>query len=270
MSWNAAGGADSYRLQVATSPSFSGPIIDQSEITETSFAVSGLLNNTGYFWRENATNEGSTSDWSTTRQFTTIIAPPAAPILTSPADSATGISTNPTLVWNPSDGATSYGLQVSTLSNFSTTVIDESEVTTNSFQVTGLEDSTQYFWRVKATNEGGTSDWSTVWSFKTESPTSVEQKSNEIPNDFRLGQNYPNPFNPATTIEFDLPKAGFVTLKVYNALGKEVVTLVSRNLPAGKYSTQLAASNLASGVYLYRLQSASFVQTKKMLACALS
>jgi len=128
-----------------------------------------------------------------------------------------------------------------------------------------LDDTTTYFWHVKAMNEGGTSAWSEVWSFTTGLVTSVEQVSSDIPNDFRLSQNYPNPFNPTTTIEFDLPKAGFVTLKIYNILGEEVVKLVAKNLQAGKYSTQLDASNLASGVNLYRLQSGSFMQTKKMI-----
>ncbi len=264
LTWHAASGASSYQLQVSTSPSFSDPFLVQDKITETSFTVSGLLNNTRYYWRVNAMNEGGTSDWSTIWQFTTIVAPPAAPILNSPPDSATGISVNPTLVWNPSDGASSYRLQVATISDFVTTIIDESAITTNSFQATGLENSTQYFWRINATNEGGTSDWSTVWSFVTDFPTSVEQISREIPNNFKLGQNYPNPFNPTTTIDFDLPKAGFVTLKVYNTIGQEVVTLVSKSLQAGKYSAVLNASNLATGAYLYKLQFGSLLQIKKM------
>ena len=135
----------------------------------------------------------------------------------------------------------------------------------NSFQVTGFANNTDYFWRVNATNEGGTSDWSNAWSFTTQSPTSVEQISGATPDDFRLGQNYPNPFNPTTRINFDLPKAGFVILKVYNQLGEEVVLLVSENLQGGKYTVHFDASNLASGFYLYRLQSGSFIQTRKML-----
>ncbi|MHC4321629.1 MAG: T9SS type A sorting domain-containing protein, partial [Planctomycetota bacterium] len=87
----------------------------------------------------------------------------------------------------------------------------------------------------------------------------------ELPWEFELSQNYPNPFNPSTTIEFDLPKTSKVTLKIFNILGEEVATLVSDRLSAGSYSYEWDASNLASGVYLYRLEAGDFVQTKKMI-----
>jgi hypothetical protein len=97
-------------------------------------------------------------------------------------------------------------------------------------------------------------------------PTAVEsQPSAEIPQTFALQQNYPNPFNPSTAIEFALPKASFVTLKVYDLLGNEVATLVAEKLPAGEHRRVWEASGLASGVYLYRLQAADFVQTKKLI-----
>jgi hypothetical protein len=78
-------------------------------------------------------------------------------------------------------------------------------------------------------------------------------QSNERPENFNLAQNYPNPFNPTTTIQFDLPKISEVSLKVFNILGEKVTTLVSDKLSAGSYSYEWDASNLASGVYLYRL-----------------
>ncbi|UCF64434.1 MAG: T9SS type A sorting domain-containing protein [bacterium] len=80
-----------------------------------------------------------------------------------------------------------------------------------------------------------------------------------------LQQNYPNPFNPTTTIEFDLAKTSEVSLKVFNILGEEVFTLVSDRLSAGSYSYDWDASNLASGVYLYRLQAGDYVETRKMV-----
>jgi len=83
--------------------------------------------------------------------------------------------------------------------------------------------------------------------------------------DFVLKQNYPNPFNPVTTIPFRLPSKSVVSLKVFNALGREVVVLLSEELPAGTYSRQWNATGLASGVYYYRLQAGSFVETRKLL-----
>ena len=113
-------------------------------------------------------------------------------------------------------------------------------------------------------NAAGSSPWSTVRKFTTEQVTSVETGS-EIPSGFRLGQNYPNPFNPTTNIAFDLPKSEYVSLKVYTLLGTEVAILVSENLPAGKYTIKFDASNLSSGLFFYKLQTSSFVETRKML-----
>jgi hypothetical protein len=81
---------------------------------------------------------------------------------------------------------------------------------------------------------------------------------------FRLS-NYPNPFNPSTNVSFYLPKAGNVTLKIYDLLGREVATLVDDNLNAGSYSVEWNAANYSSGIYLYKLKSADFSETKKML-----
>lgn len=87
----------------------------------------------------------------------------------------------------------------------------------------------------------------------------------EIPLTFELDQNYPNPFNPATTIEYSLPQASDVTLTVYNVLGQQVALLVDQSQAAGRYNVRFNASNLASGMYLYRLSTGDFVQTKSML-----
>jgi len=80
-----------------------------------------------------------------------------------------------------------------------------------------------------------------------------------------LGQNYPNPFNPVTTISFGFPTQSFVSLRVFDALGKEVSNLLSEQLSAGTYVRQWNAAGLASGVYFYRLQAGPFVDVKKLV-----
>ena len=85
------------------------------------------------------------------------------------------------------------------------------------------------------------------------------------PAEFALQQNYPNPANPSTTIEFDLPKSSQVTLKIYNILGEEVAILVSGQLAAGSYTYEWDGSNVASGVYLYRLETEGYIETRKMI-----
>jgi hypothetical protein len=92
----------------------------------------------------------------------------------------------------------------------------------------------------------------------------VEIQEN-VPTEFSLSQNYPNPFNPTTTIEFALPCSEHVTLTILNLMGQEIVTLLSGEFPQGYHKYQWTASGLSSGVYLYRLQTASFVQTRRLV-----
>ena len=87
----------------------------------------------------------------------------------------------------------------------------------------------------------------------------------EIPNYYSLNQNYPNPFNPTTTIKYGIPKTGNVTLKIYDLLGREVTTLVNEKKDPGVYYIDFDATNLASGIYLYKIESGDFSAVKKMM-----
>jgi len=88
---------------------------------------------------------------------------------------------------------------------------------------------------------------------------------NTLITDFKLLQNYPNPFNPSTIIEYQIPELSFVTIKVYDVLGSEIITLVNEDKPNGNYEIEFAGNELPSGIYFYRLQAGSFVETKKMV-----
>jgi hypothetical protein len=95
-------------------------------------------------------------------------------------------------------------------------------------------------------------------------PTSVNDEKAGVINTFTLGQNYPNPFNPATTINYQLPAASRVEIKIFDMLGREVASLVNKEQPQGKYSVKFDGSNLTSGIYFYRLKAGGYVVTKKM------
>ena len=82
---------------------------------------------------------------------------------------------------------------------------------------------------------------------------------------FHLSQNYPNPFNPSTTISFHVPFRSFVTLKIFDCLGREIVNLASEEFSSGNYSREWNAINLPNGIYFYRLQVGSFSETKKLV-----
>lgn len=94
--------------------------------------------------------------------------------------------------------------------------------------------------------------------------TDVEDENNNLPLAYELYQNYPNPFNPLTNIKFDIKETQFVSLKVYDILGKEVAVLVNEEKPAGTYSVVFNAGNLSSGVYIYRLNAGGYSMVKRM------
>lgn len=105
------------------------------------------------------------------------------------------------------------------------------------------------------------------WCMKItyEAPIGIQTIGNEIPKNYNLMQNYPNPFNPVTNIKFSVPESGNVQLKVYDVLGRLVAELVDEFKPAGNYMVDFNASNLPSGVYFYRLETADFTDVKKMV-----
>jgi hypothetical protein len=100
---------------------------------------------------------------------------------------------------------------------------------------------------------------------KSEGAVGIVPISNEVPSTFGLEQNYPNPFNPSTTFKFNVPSASNVSLKIYDMLGNEIITLVNENLQSGVYEVKFDASTLSSGVYFYSLNAGSFTATKKMM-----
>ena len=96
-------------------------------------------------------------------------------------------------------------------------------------------------------------------------PVGVTQTGISTPREFSLSQNYPNPFNPVTNIEFSIPKTGVFKLSIFNAAGRKVTALVNGELSAGRYNYDFDATQLASGIYFYKLESNDFTATKKMV-----
>ena len=166
LKWNAVSPASSYGVQVSTDSTFAGSIIyGQSGLTSTTQLFNGLTNNTVYYWRVNATNLAGTSPWSPADKFITVI---SAPALSVPANAAVNQPLSLTASWNPVASATSYALQVSTDSTFATSIaFSQGGITATNQTVGGLLNGTKYFWRVEATNTGGPSEWSSIYSFST-------------------------------------------------------------------------------------------------------
>jgi len=114
--------------------------------------------------------------------------------------------------------------------------------------------SGKYKYRLKQIDYDGKFEYSNVVEVEVSSPS-----------EYSIAQNYPNPFNPSTKIKYSVPQSSNVVLKIYDVLGKEVATLVNEEKPVGSYEVEFNPSSLTSGVYFYKLQAGSFVDTKKML-----
>ena len=170
------------------------------------------------------------------------------------------------LNWSTATETNNYGFEVErriigeTADRWNTIGFVASAGTSNSPHEYSYSDNNlspgRYAYRIKEIDLDG--------SFKYYGHAEVEIEIT-APAEFALGQNYPNPFKPATRISFTLPSKLFASLKVFDALGREVSILVSEELPAGTYSQQWNAKGLPSGVYFYQLQAGLFTETKKLI-----
>ena len=127
--------------------------------------------------------------------------------------------------------------------------------------VWSLTTNSQYIFAGTGSFAGGCS----VWRRSLTEIVGVQNISTEVPSEYSLKQNYPNPFNPTTNIRYSVSKNGMVKLIVFDALGREVETLVNQSQQAGTYEASFNGSSLNSGVYFYKLTSGDFSETKKML-----
>lgn len=194
------------------------------------------------------------------RAFVQLSAPP---LLISP-NGTTGEQRNARLVFHRSEDAASYHLQVSLSSTFSAAVLDTFVIDT-AFSLSPLAANTRFYWHVSVLNDFGEGAYSATANFTTGDQILSVIDPGKIPRTFTLRQNYPNPFNPTTQIGYTVPQAAYVSLKVYNLLGQEVQTLYDGVHQAGNYVATFDGTKLPSGVYVYRLRSDNFVETKKLV-----
>jgi len=176
--------------------------------------------------------------------------------------SATTIGKDVKLSWNTATEVNNYGFEIEKASSSTTPIWNKIGFVNGNGNSNSPKDysfiddkvvSGKYSYRLKQIDNDGQFEYSKV----------IEIDINGTKK-FELTQNYPNPFNPTTNIQYAISSRQFVTLKVYDVLGNELKTLVSENKEAGNYSVNFNASNLPSGVYIYKLQAGEFTQTRKM------
>jgi len=256
--------AASYQLQVSPDSTFATQLVlNSAGLVDTFKVISGMEGQQTYYWRVKAANAGGVSAFSASNNFTTGF--PVAPVLAYPANNTPNIPVNVAFKWNGARSAKTYQLQVSRSLNFEAAAIaaEVKEIADTTYAVSQLEGNRFYFWRVKAANGIGASNWSAIWRFKTIDITGVDGKP-AVPATFVLYQNYPNPFNPVTTILFELPKPGMAQLIIYDGLGQEVATLLNEFRPAGRQEVSFYAYDFPSGIYYYRLKFEGQVLTRRM------
>lgn len=195
----------------------------------------------------------------------TYIVSPLPPEIVSP-NLVLDVERNPVLKWHSSKTAAFYRMQISTNSVFAVVDLDTT-VTDTLCKMNLLAANTRYFWRVSASNNRGTSDYSITASFITGDKIVSVSLADEIPLCYSLSQNYPNPFNPTTIIEYQIATYSHVQLKVYDLLGREVATLVDQFKPEGSYNCEWRIKNgeYAGGIYFYKLTAGNFSETRKLI-----
>jgi hypothetical protein len=165
--WNRRSTAESYHVQVATDTGFTNLFMQDSALTDTFRFASGFSHSTTYYWRVRGKNVGGAGAWARYWSFKTVIAPPEAPTLISPVNGASDLTVSPVLIWNKVSTAAKYHIQVATNSGFTDLFMQDTNCSDSLKHIIGLDNSTSYFWRVRAINAGGGSAWSNTWSFST-------------------------------------------------------------------------------------------------------
>ena len=236
---------------------------DQSDFTElitvnsnvVAYSDNNLVDGTNYTYKICAINTTGSSGYSNEASgITPLNSPTELSAIYSGANSVL-------LNWKDnSQNETGFKIERKSLIMFYFQIAEVDENTT-SYVDTNFSGSGELGYRVIAYNDVINSEYSDeAWVTVTDIT-----EENILPKEFVLHQNYPNPFNPTTTIRYQIPTAGFVTLKIYDLLGRECISLVKEEKPAGYYKVTFNGYELSTGIYFYELRCGQFKQIKKMI-----
>ena len=253
LKWHSLKRADSYRVRLSERSSFTGNnLIIDTVITDTTIDATGLLNYHEYYWKVQAMNDKGTGDISETWMFRTIHAlPTEAPELIYPADDAEEMPTEITLRWDEVENAFGYEVQVATSGDFAQgTLVESSRSNWNNFAyLYGLDEKTEYFWRVRAWSEAGDAPWSETRSFMTYDPVSVREA-----NDPFGSYVTPNPAKESAVLHLNLSAPERVDIEIFDINGVKVLDLPAKQMNRGKRQIDLNTAELNSGTYIYKIK----------------
>jgi Cohesin domain/Secretion system C-terminal sorting domain/Fibronectin type III domain len=246
-----------YKLERNSGSSGAWTEIAALPANSTSYADTGLSDGTRYFYRVFAYNGGGNSGFSDVADAVTSMRPPGALTVAQMA----GLIV--VLTWEDSSGS-EIGFKIERKTGSAGVFLEIDTVAANvkTLSDSGVVAGSSYYYRVMAYNSDITSEYSNEVNITV---TSVNGDRPVIPVSYGLSQNYPNPFNPSTTVDYQIPESGFVDVRVFDVMGREVAVLVHRQQNAGYYTVKFEGSTRTSGVYFIRIASGSFSEVKKMV-----
>jgi len=252
--WGTKGIVANYQLEVAADSLFSSLVVVDT-LSATSFELTGLDNDTRYFWRVKANNSSGESDWSDTFNFLT--APPFITVV-YPNGSEEFMGDSTYIIRWQDNLSDLVNINLILNDTVSVSIADSVLSHTNAYSWTvpaSLQKDSSYKIEISDINDNSIFDSSDKNFLINTGATGVSQ-GNNIVKSFKLYQNYPNPFNPATVIKYDLPGISNVTISVFNVIGQRVAVLLNGVQSAGAHSIVWNAQDFASGVYFYRIKAA--------------
>lgn len=258
--WTTVSSAVMYTLEFSTDSNFA-TITTWKNAATTSTTITGLAGYTTYYWRVKANNGGHESVYSNIYKITTVT---GAPILISPADSATNVFMNPVFNWNAVTGATAYTLQVSTFTTFTpgTMVYNQAGLTGTSQQVSGLLANKKYYWRVQSFNGtiGGTI--SAKFQFTTGTSLGLDNVKGTSKN-ISIKSIYPNPVKDVLHVTVAIKHPCPVAFNLKNNTGKIVYSSI-KQIAKTDYNTTIDVSKLNKGIYFLTVSADGEEVTEKV------
>jgi hypothetical protein len=256
LSWNDNSNNESgFKIERSLDSLSNYSLIKTLSANTSTFADTGLIDGTKYYYRLYAYNSNGNSNYSNITSSVTKLKAPS-----NLGGSGEGVvyltwkdnsSAESGVIIERKQGATGLYSVLDTINANATTYADSNVII-----------GVYYFYRVKAYNNYVESEYSNEFSITV---TNIYSDLNNVPDKFKLFPNFPNPFNPSTTIEYQIPKDSFVILSVYNMLGKVVATLVNEEKHVGRYSVVFNAAGFSSGIYFLKITAGNFTSTSKMI-----
>lgn len=250
-----------YRFQLATDPGMANIIYQDSTLGDTTTLYRALQNDTRYYWRVQAGNASGWGPYSEVRPLYMLM-PPATVALQSPADKQVISPSDSRFTWKSSSAAvTHYWLEIASDNLMTQDVVNDSAMT-DTTAVVALEPGATYWWRVRAKNEAGWSPFGQIWSVTVATSSVADHSGSSAAT---ISSASPNPFDRSTTIRFTLPRTEMVTLRILDAQGRILSTLVDDRLATGSHDVTWNAEGAASGTYYYQLRTGASVEMGQIL-----